>query len=312
MNANTQKSGFQSGGGYNFTRTLGLQAAAAVGVLLCAPFASAAWSNDRPLCPKHMALVGKTCVDKFEGSLVERTADGREVPFSPYQAPNGHDVRAVSRPGVVPQAHISMIEARRACKASGKRLCKASEWKSACKGPEKTRYPYGNERKPNACVDTRRTSPIMTLHHGVFSDKTLNDPRLNQMPNTVAMTGASPTCTSGYGVQDMVGNVHEWAEDGAFHGGYYLDTRLNNEGCDYKTTAHAREYYDYSTGFRCCADAGSLPTDDSDEEVPTIVKRPEEPKPHASLKGAEGTGSQGVIEDVSEGAALRNSWYPIG
>src|SRR5262245_48185912 len=75
-------------------------------------------------CPENMALVDvgarKTCVDKYEGSLVEINDDGSETEFSPYEAPNGHRVRAVSRPGVVPQAHISMIEAKRACAASNK------------------------------------------------------------------------------------------------------------------------------------------------------------------------------------------------
>jgi sulfatase modifying factor 1 len=63
-------------------------------------------------------------------------------------------------------------------------------------------------------------------------------------------------------VHDMVGNVHEWTDDASFRGGYYLDTKLNGEGCDYRTTAHAPAYYDYSTGFRCCADEGSAPADD--------------------------------------------------
>jgi hypothetical protein len=54
----------------------------------------------------------------------------------------------------------------------------------------------------------------------------------------------------------MVGNIHEWTDDGSFRGGYYLDTEINGEGCDYKTSAHAPWYYDYSTGFRCCSDAG--------------------------------------------------------
>jgi len=38
------------------------------------------------------------------------------------------------------------------------------------------------------------------------------------------------------------------------YGGYYLDTKINGEGCEYVTSAHAKSYYDYSTGFRCCAD----------------------------------------------------------
>jgi sulfatase modifying factor 1 len=213
-------------------------------------------------CPRDMALVGHTCVDKYEASLVERLEDGREVDYSPYETPKHHPVRAVSRPGVFPQAHISMVEAQRACKASGKRLCHAKEWKAACRGPARTRYPYGEKRMSNVCVDTHRTSPIGKLHNGEHTDRTLNDPRLNQMEGTVEPTGHATACTNGYGVHDMVGNVHEWVDDGTFRGGYYLDTEINGEGCEYITNAHARTYYDYSTGFRCCADAGSLPADE--------------------------------------------------
>jgi hypothetical protein len=212
-------------------------------------------------CPGSMALVGTSCVDKYEGSLVEILDDGSEIAFSPYEAPNGRRVRAVSRPGVVPQAHVSMIEAKRACAASHKRLCRAQEWKAACKGPESTRYPYGNARVAGACVDTQRTSPMQLLYAGERTARTMNDPRANQQRNTVEPTGATSSCTNGYGVYDMVGNVHEWTDDVSFRGGYYLDTEINGEGCEYRTTAHASHYYDYSTGFRCCADASSLPED---------------------------------------------------
>ncbi len=213
--------------------------------------------TDRRPCPPEMALVGKTCVDRWEGSLVEIHDDGTETDFDPHRPPNGHRVRAVSRPGVTPQAHISMIEAKKACEASGKRLCRADEWKAACKGPQKTRFPYGNQRIAHACVDTNRTSPMNVLFGGERTARTMNDPRANQMDNTVEKTGAAETCTNEYGVYDMVGNVHEWTADGSFRGGYYLDTKLNGPGCDYRTTAHAPAYYDYSTGFRCCADAWS-------------------------------------------------------
>ena len=212
-------------------------------------------------CPSSMAHIGTSCVDKYEASLVEIHNDGSEVPFSPYTAPNGHNVRAVSSKGVVPQAHTSMVEAKRACEASRKRLCHAQEWKTACKGPQSTRYPYGNARVAGACVDTNRRSPMNVLHNGERSNRTLNDPLANQQDRTLEQTGASQSCKSGYGVHDMVGNVHEWTDDGSFRGGYYLDTKLNGEGCDYRTTAHARDYYDYSTGFRCCADERSVPDD---------------------------------------------------
>ena len=191
-------------------------------------------------CPPSMAHVGTSCVDKYEASLVEIHDDGSEAPFSPYAAPNGHDVRAVSSRGVVPQAHISMIEAKRACEASQQAPLPAQEWKAACKGPASTRYPYGNTRVAGACVDTNRTSPMNVLHqrraHGAHDERSAREPADEHASSRRARR---ESCTNGYGVHDMVGNVHEWTDDGSFRGGYYLDTKLNGEGCDYRTTAHA-------------------------------------------------------------------------
>ena len=78
----------------------------------------------------------------------------------------------------------------------------------------------------------------------------MNDPRLNKLDGTVAPTGSFKRCRSSWNVYDMVGNLHEWtaAENGTFRGGYYLDTQINGAGCEYKTTAHAPRYRDYSTG----------------------------------------------------------------
>lgn len=93
----------------------------------------------------------------------------------------------------------------------------------------------------------------------------LNDPRLGQVEGALAKTGSHDACVNDYGVFDMVGNLHEWvrtdpsAPTGTFAGGYYLDTAQNGDGCSYRTTAHAHDYHDYSTGFRCCVDAEPAP-----------------------------------------------------
>ena len=72
----------------------------------------------------------------------------------------------------------------------------------------------------------------------------------------VTLTGARAGCVSADGAFDMMGNLHEWTANpaGTFRGGFYVDTARNGPGCQYATTAHDRSYWDYSTGFRCCAE----------------------------------------------------------
>jgi hypothetical protein len=48
--------------------------------------------------------------------------------------------------------------------------------------------------------------------------------------------------------------VDDPAGTGIFLGGFFVDTVNNGNGCLYRTTAHPVTYWDYSTGFRCCAE----------------------------------------------------------
>ncbi len=217
-------------------------------------------------CSVEMALVdGRVCVDRWEASIVERLPSGEERAWSPYQPVDGFEsrVRAVSRPGVIPQGYISGEQGARACAASGKRLCSAGEWESACRGSRKTQFPYGEQRKARVCNDDVRSKhPVVEvgLLLGISEDRLwfdgMNQSLINQLPNSLLEAGARTECTNDYGVFDMVGNLHEWIDDssGTFRGGYYMDTTLNGDGCAYATTAHGFSYHDYSTGFRCCAD----------------------------------------------------------
>ena len=105
----------------------------------------------------------------------------------------------------------------------------------------------------------KKSARPMSVNPGVWAK--LNDPALGQVEGALARTGEHEECSNGFGVFDTVGNVHEWvatdpaASHGTFAGGYYLDTTINGDGCLYKTQAHAHDYHDYSTGFRCCAPA---------------------------------------------------------
>jgi sulfatase modifying factor 1 len=211
-------------------------------------------------CPPSMVdIEGRFCIDRYEASLLDVLANGEERPHSPFGSVTDLSrVRAVSAPNVFPQGYISAVEAQRACGASGKRLCRVAEWGKACRGPEPKSFGYGDRREPGRCNDKGK-NPVLSLYgRGHWNWSTMNQPDLNQLDGTLAKTGEHTGCTNGYGVYDMVGNLHEWVADpnGTFYGGYYSDVSSvgHGEGCGYLTTAHEARYHDYSTGFRCCAD----------------------------------------------------------
>lgn len=230
--------------------------------------AVAAPSSGKSACPSGMAHVvdgsHAYCIDRWEGTVVE--VRGRdEVAHSPFDPVTNLKVKAVAHSGVVPQGYISQLEAEAACKASKKRLCTGAEWQLACKGKKPTTFPYGDDRKEGYCNDAGK-APVAQLHPEMTTDEVyashvaMNDPRINRAQGTVAPTARYAKCKNGFGVFDMVGNLHEWTSDvsnghGVFRGGYFQDTHLNGDGCNYKTVAHDPSYHDYSTGFRCCADA---------------------------------------------------------
>lgn len=212
-----------------------------------------------PGCPPGMARTtipaASLCMDRYEAALVEIT-DAGEVPWSPYHHPGNRRVRAVSVAGVVPQGYIDQVTAGAACAESGKRLCTNEEWVAACRGVDDTLYPYGDVRQPGACNDARAQHPAVELFPNdpnPFSH--LQDACINQLPASLDATGANASCVTPAGLFDLMGNLHEWTSDpaGTFRGGFYVDTAINGNGCEYRTTAHDTAYWDYSTGFRCCA-----------------------------------------------------------
>lgn len=209
-------------------------------------------------CPPEMVLIKGTCIDRWEGSLVEVTAAG-VVAFPPTERPGQRAIRAVSRPNVLPQGYISGAEAQRACEMAGKRLCSDAEWFRACEGPRGTIYPYGTVLDKAACNGDRTLHPMLELYgeaagKDIWMVEPMNNPAINQQPGTVAPTGAFRRCVGPWGLYDMVGNLQEWTSDpaGTFRGGSYPTN--NKLGCQYVTTVHGLGYHDYSTGFRCCTD----------------------------------------------------------
>ncbi len=243
----------------------------------------------RPGCPGDMvSILGRYCIDRYEAYTVELLADGKTRAHSPYESVAGVKVKAMNAKGKVPQAYISRNEAEEACANGGKRLCRDDEWLGACKGKNPTQWPYGDERQPGRCNDQGTSSFNLIFGHdgqpppqSEYTFDHLNDKRLNQMKGTLAPSGSFARCKNGFGVFDIVGNLHEWtsAPGGTFRGGYYLDVQRNGDGCEYKTTAHHDKYHDYSTGFRCCKTPGV-------DEKPSVSAAAPAKKKKKKKKGA--------------------------
>jgi sulfatase modifying factor 1 len=166
---------------------------------------------------------------------------------------------------VIPQAYISQVQATEACINAGKRLCTAEQFLRACRGADSTAlYPYGGRHEKGMCNEGKGSFVAATFGSDAFkwTYANFNDPQLNQLTNGLAKTGAYEGCRSPEGVFDMVGNLDEWVDEpagphdrGYFRGGWYGDAERNGSGCMYVTSAHERTYHDYTTGFRCCANA---------------------------------------------------------
>jgi hypothetical protein len=158
---------------------------------------------------------------------------------------------AASRPADGKRVHSTKGRAAQSTRA------RAASSKTATKATAKAPPKKGTHR-----TGKKSTRPA-SVDPGVWAK--LNDPGLGQVDGALAKTGEHAECVNDFGVYDMVGNLHEWvatdpaAPHGTFAGGYYLDTTLNGDGCNYRTVAHAHDYHDYSTGFRCCAAASPTP-----------------------------------------------------
>lgn len=141
----------------------------------------------------------------------------------------------------LPLVNVAWNEASRICGSMKKRLCTEVEWEFACEGPDALPYPYGYARDGARCNHDRDE---------LFTDRRkLIDRRVG--------AEALPSCTSPFGVLNMVGNVDEWTtrpENPAprrsiLRGGWWLKGRNR---CRASTSSHSEIYAGPQTGFRCC------------------------------------------------------------
>jgi hypothetical protein len=242
-----------------------------------------------------VSIAGRFCIDRYEAATVDDVQERPLSPFYPpwpplarmvhddwanrlregkagknidlpglfpYQTTDNWSPRAISHRNATPQGSVSKSVAQVACASAGKRLCTEEEWKTACRGENKTLFPYGPEYQQGFCNIFRDVHPAIMLH-GVAHAVVQTDPRLNTVGADgrwlLHTTGGNPTCKSPWGndgVYDMVGNLDEWVDgpEPVYVGGFY--SRNTKEGCDYRNDHHKLEgptFFNYSIGFRCCS-----------------------------------------------------------
>lgn len=169
-----------------------------------------------------------------------------------YEAPN--------QKGQKPFVMKSYKMAKSWCEKRNRRVCAEEEWEQACEGPEKRPLAYGWSVDKKLC----NSDKLWTA----FDVKKLNDPDEDVVKDELerlwqgSTSGKYLTCVSAYGIFDMMGNVEEWVSSrsgrkwpGALMGGFWAKPWT---GCRGTNDAHEPTFVFYETGFRCCAEPGTL------------------------------------------------------
>lgn len=158
--------------------------------------------------------------------------------------------------GAMPRTGVSREEAATACGALGKRLCTATEWERACKGPDQTTYPWAARAAESAEISTEICDlgrSIVAKPTGGAATRALFSP-----------IGDRKKCVATTGVHELAGGPWEWtatdwnrgsvdATLGVLKGGNAVDAALVGRCANGLGRPHRLRYSD--VGFRCCRSA---------------------------------------------------------
>jgi formylglycine-generating enzyme required for sulfatase activity len=233
--------------------------------------AVAAWLRAPPsvsggVCPADMALVEgvhaeyvqRVCLDFRRERCFSflpgiRAEEGVRTPvrtcMDRHEWPN--------RKGELPVVMLRFVEAEAKCTEIGKRLCTEYEWETACEGPDRLPWPYGQRFEPQVC---NQDKPYRNVNERALASK---DARVRAAETKRLWqgepTGSHPACVSPSGIFDMTGNVEEWVKTSrpewphrsSLKGGYWSKP---GSGCRGTNERHDPQFRYYEIGFRCCKD----------------------------------------------------------
>jgi len=213
-----------------------------------------------PRCPANMVLLpadpdlGVTddvCIDRYEASRDDAT--------DTQQGEATHI--AHSRPGVMPWfetpitlAHLDTFEA--ACAAAGKRLCRKAEWFSACTGPARNRYVFGDDFDAERCNSVDACCRAFCAELGIDPCDTDSNCGYRYSCYRMVPTARFPGCRNAVDALDVNGNVWEVVRSTEDPRGFEVRGGAFNCAspavrleCSYNAT-----WTSLFAGFRCCGD----------------------------------------------------------
>ena len=204
-------------------------------------------------CPEGMAHVGSFCIDRFEVSRSDATANEP-----------GESTDPTVRRNVIPWTYTNLEEAKTACAAMDKHLCTPGQWFAACPGSGGSEYTYGDEYDPVTCnsIDTfcdcegEACSGLEECPYPLcFLAESPEGGGPCGADYHLAPTGTFEHCVNDYGIHDMSGNAWELVDMGdereVFRGGGYNSVVSSTEHkCD--SINETGGLCPCSQGFRCC------------------------------------------------------------
>jgi len=213
-------------------------------------------------CPDDMVAVGLICVDRYEASRDDATAE----------AQGELETVARSRPGVIPW-HVEQMNAlslesfSQACAMASKRLCRPEEWFELCDGPDDSAYAFGHsfDRETCNCVDTFCDDYCAELAVAPESCNLATNcgyscgevsPATGDRCFHVDRTGSFPDCTNDYGAFDVGGNVWEVVPSSTDPRGYEVRGGAFNcaAAAQRLMCTYNASWTQLFAGFRCCRD----------------------------------------------------------
>lgn len=257
--------------------------------MLHVPVASATDPGARKDCPADMRLVVGTHYDDVQHLCVDPRKDSKDTHCFAYaegltaEEGTATDIRvcmdqfeAPNIKGKRPLVMQSFRSAQRWCSARKKRLCTEQEWELGCEGSERRPLAYGWAVDKTACNSDKswRAFDVTALKAGGEEAQRELEKLWQGSPS-----GKYLTCVSTYGIYDMMGNVEEWVASrssrkfpGALMGGFWAKPWT---GCRGTNDAHEPTFEFYETGFRCCADPGTItePSNTNESDPPKSKKK---------------------------------------